>query len=1799
MPRGIVRVNMQYPYPQVVLALLLTLKSSALVYHERTYCLAPTQDTYIHGDMNNPSLFQKDYLEVGHRYDGRDSRILLKFDPDEFLRSSAWGAESSFPNLNRSVISNVTLRLSCVNVADYSIADVTTSVFRGVLKISKLLLPWDQTYVTSSVRNVEGGVWWVSGVDTTGRDATAPFIQKDVTIDYSSCQSGATVSFDVDPSIFKSWLEEPLLNYGLLVWADLAAGVESILKLASVENGHVERHPELVVLLQDTIVDSGTSCPSEQFQCLDGSCIDQSKVCNFAEDCLHGNDEVTCSIKCDFETPCPWGTPAVSSGVPGWEVHSGPTETSGTGPSGGQSHTGSDESSSYLYVDATGKEKGALSRLVSPLYSESGPQCSFHFFYHMSGRDVGTLRVILALGNQNVSVWETSGSQGNWWLGDVLSLGRLKEPFRVILEAEHSGGGDEGDVAVDTLEMKDCSPALPSQQCMSGYFRCDNLVCVRPDDVCSLRKDCLLGEDEDVKHCGVIPFGGACSFEDGWCGWHNVIQDDDFDWTRHNGSTRTSNTGPSYDHTLGNSKGFYVYTEASSIRPASKAFLRSVVFTPPPEETYNPASPHYQTCKVRFYYHLYGSNIGQLKLYAIMNTSETSRQLFSESYENSDLWQAYDTYLPAITESYYLQFESTRAFGNSGDMALDDISLSRQCFQLDDLTSATMTPDPTTEVKMTATRRSKSTEPVSPLPTLPSSDPMVFQFSTCGSKGEAGPNQAQCNVAYRYENVSVTIIDGIQKWVVPVTKTYSMQIKGAGGGTGVENTSPSRGAEMEASFNLTAGDQLFILVGQAGEDACDNGGETDFGQSGICNGDVTDENRQRFGVGGNLAGGGGGGGGGSFIAKFDETTMEYVPLLIAGGGGGLAFSPSQTMVGVHGSVDTPGPGLSGTQGATNDVSGAGGGWNSTGSNMTQVSGRAFLQGGRGGIECSLAHLEADWRTHGGFGGGGGGCTTGGGGGGYTGGDASLIKDLYGSGQGGTSYVHPSGFSIKKVAGANVGAGEVVITALLTCPAGTRLGEEKKTCINILPDGPSAAIIVGSIVPVVIIIPCIIVVFIIAYHRKKRKDREATERLPTESADYQLNQLRHNAAMDFNPCYQLGDGAVTVKDLKEVPRENLKLIRALGQGAFGEVYHGHFQPSDEKEPFDVAVKTLPERSTKQDESDFLMEALIMGNFDHANIVSLKGVCFTQAPRFILLEFMAGGELKQFLRDSRPRKGQPSRLDMSDLLMAAHDVTKGCEYLESQRFIHRDIAARNVLLSSKEKGRTAKIGDFGMARDIYRADYYRKGGQAMLPVKWMPPEAFLDGIFTSKTDVWSFGVLLWEIMSLGYMPYPGMSNQEVIYFTTQGQRMNAPRNCPRPIQDLMYQCWHQDPDERPNFSTILHFLSNCLQDTSILDAPLPQELLDDDRAPAVIRPRNSKNSPVLQVHGSGSQSFGAAAAHTTVSQGVVGAADDDEYLTPDWIPGGRMKEHLILEDGNINNSGDVLEACARAPVEELNHESVSKLKNRRKRTGSGHKGPRPDSDTSFDPPINQDKCATEATDLLDRGEDDMAETSFTRSATPRNSSKVPPLDFSKLTKQSSHDSTPEGAFHSKNDNTSCRQLTRESTSRNSGRAAAQLSLEDSQQGDFDTSQDLCRSSRAEPQATEPDRGSATTNSPRTADETHSTSFSPRILNRFRMPVFSRHSSLEVPNTSASSSQMMPNNSLPMLSRMQSLPVNPNPYTMTDLSSQPGLARSTPDTSNVIIGSNSSSSINDAANRRVLFNSTSGHVVFEDEEINGEVV
>ncbi|XP_063040058.1 ALK tyrosine kinase receptor [Engraulis encrasicolus] len=716
------------------------------------------------------------------------------------------------------------------------------------------------------------------------------------------------------------------------------------------------------------------------------------------------------------------------------------------------------------------------------------------------------------------------------------------------------------------------------------------------------------------------------------------------------------------------------------------------------------------------------------------------------------------------------------------------------------------------------------------------SDTMKWLFHTCGAIGPEGPTQSQCNIAYRNSNVNVTVgtrapYQGIQSWIVPETGEYRITALGARGGLSVMNMEKSHGIWIVGDFHLQKGEELRMLVGQRGEDACSNVTPT---LSRFCSeqkGPVVNKTM--------IKGGGGGGGGGTYV--FKVVNGRHIPLLIAAGGGGRGYnSPPENQLEIMDMDDQ----LLGSNGLS-AAAGGGGGWND--GTPSPQGGRPLVLGGQGGHPCQTI----GWKTHGGFGGGGGACTTGGGGGGYRGGNTSKENDPKVAGQDGTSFISPEGKAYLEAMKVADEDGEVSIEPVLNCShcetgechfteEGVQCYCEKghllmrrgalMVCVNntglpMVPPQPTLShLALGLSVGTSALIAALLLVVsgVMIMYRRKHTELQSIQ-LELQSPDCKLSKLRASTIMtDYNPNYCFAGKTVSVSDLKEVPRRNISLSRGLGHGAFGEVYEGvAVGIPGEPSPMQVAVKTLPEVCSEQDELDFLMEALIISKFSHQNIVRCVGVSLQALPRFILLELMAGGDLKSFLRETRPRLDQPSNLTMVDLLNVARDIARGCQYLEENQFIHRDIAARNCLLTCKGTDRVAKIGDFGMARDIYRASYYRKGGRAMLPVKWMPPEAFMEGIFTSKTDTWSFGVLLWEIFSLGYMPYPSRSNQEVLEFVTNGGRMDPPKGCPGPVYRIMTQCWQHQPEDRPNFRTILERIDFCLQDPEVVTAPLAVE------------------------------------------------------------------------------------------------------------------------------------------------------------------------------------------------------------------------------------------------------------------------------------------------------------------------------------------------------------------------------------------
>ncbi|NXY64664.1 FGFR1 factor, partial [Callaeas wilsoni] len=291
---------------------------------------------------------------------------------------------------------------------------------------------------------------------------------------------------------------------------------------------------------------------------------------------------------------------------------------------------------------------------------------------------------------------------------------------------------------------------------------------------------------------------------------------------------------------------------------------------------------------------------------------------------------------------------------------------------------------------------------------------------------------------------------------------------------------------------------------------------------------------------------------------------------------------------------------------------------------------------------------------------------------------------------------------------------------------------------------------------------------------------------------------------------------------ELPRDRLILGKPLGEGCFGQVVLAEAIGLDKDKPnrvTKVAVKMLKSDATEKDLSDLISEMEMMKMIGkHKNIINLLGACTQDGPLYVIVEYASKGNLREYLQARRPPGMEycynPTRvpeeqLSFKDLVSCAYQVARGMEYLASKKCIHRDLAARNVLVTEDN---VMKIADFGLARDIHHIDYYKKTTNGRLPVKWMAPEALFDRIYTHQSDVWSFGVLLWEIFTLGGSPYPGVPVEELFKLLKEGHRMDKPSNCTNELYMMMRDCWHAVPSQRPTFKQLVEDLDRIVAMTS---------------------------------------------------------------------------------------------------------------------------------------------------------------------------------------------------------------------------------------------------------------------------------------------------------------------------------------------------------------------------------------------------
>ncbi|XP_040906616.1 proto-oncogene tyrosine-protein kinase receptor Ret isoform X2 [Toxotes jaculatrix] len=371
-------------------------------------------------------------------------------------------------------------------------------------------------------------------------------------------------------------------------------------------------------------------------------------------------------------------------------------------------------------------------------------------------------------------------------------------------------------------------------------------------------------------------------------------------------------------------------------------------------------------------------------------------------------------------------------------------------------------------------------------------------------------------------------------------------------------------------------------------------------------------------------------------------------------------------------------------------------------------------------------------------------------------------------------------------------------------------------------------------------------FIHRYHKNSPKPpitAEMTFRRPAQP--YPISFPANNVRRGSQESIETDTFKIPEDPKWEFPRKNLVLGKTLGEGEFGKVVKATaFRLKGKAGYTTVAVKMLKENASHSELRDLLSEFTLLKQVNHPHVIKMYGACSQDGPLYLIVEYAKYGSLRNFLRESR--KVGPSymgrdanrnssylenpddrALTMGDLISFAWQISRGMQYLAEMKLVHRDLAARNVLVA---EGRKMKISDFGLSRDVYEEDSYVKRSKGRIPVKWMAIESLFDHIYTTQSDVWSFGVLLWEIVTLGGNPYPGIAPERLFNLLKTGYRMERPENCSEEMYNLMLRCWKQEPDKRPTFSDISKELEKMMvksRDYLDLAASTPADaLLYDD-------------------------------------------------------------------------------------------------------------------------------------------------------------------------------------------------------------------------------------------------------------------------------------------------------------------------------------------------------------------------------------
>lgn len=398
---------------------------------------------------------------------------------------------------------------------------------------------------------------------------------------------------------------------------------------------------------------------------------------------------------------------------------------------------------------------------------------------------------------------------------------------------------------------------------------------------------------------------------------------------------------------------------------------------------------------------------------------------------------------------------------------------------------------------------------------------------------------------------------------------------------------------------------------------------------------------------------------------------------------------------------------------------------------------------------------------------------------------------------------------------------------------------------VYPDGLATSVYFLTFLAIVPLVLVIVFAFKLAMRRKKKKVFDSSE----YSSEYNRSPLDFNTITSSPittklprvPQHIVWDAEKTPaipvpmsNSRWEFPREKLRLQTILGQGNFGQVWKAEADDISGHEGLTrlVAVKMVKEDAASREREDLIRELSIMQHLgSHPNVVTLLGCCTEKEPYLLIMEYVMYGKLLAFLRDRRTRShyfnfsDSTASLTSRDLTMFAYCVARGMDFLVSKKIVHRDLAARNVLV---DHNKLCKIADFGMSRNVRDTNqiYEQRHTKGALPIRWMAPESLHYSIFTYKTDVWSFGVLMWEIVTLGSTPYCTMGAREVMRRVREGYRLDKPAHCRSELFRVITKCWTADPSKRPTFAELKQELGALLENPEFEGSYVDLESLVDE-------------------------------------------------------------------------------------------------------------------------------------------------------------------------------------------------------------------------------------------------------------------------------------------------------------------------------------------------------------------------------------